>query len=251
MAAPASVEPAAAARYLQNAVAVVAAILADELGAVCAAAALCAQAVAGGGLLHVLGTGHSHLLAAEMFYRAGGLAAVDPVLDERLMLHVSATGSTRQERSAAVGEEILAGLTLAPGDALIVASNSGGNSVCNVVAAGARRAGVHVIAIVNRTHASQAAAAGSPGLLDLADVVIDNHGVVGDASIEVAGVDCAVGPTSTVAGAAIVNAIAVETAHLLAQRGEPVAVLASSNVAGGAEHNEAVLAPFRGRVKSL
>jgi uncharacterized phosphosugar-binding protein len=250
--APTSVEPTAAARYLQNAVEVLTAILVDELAAVCAAAALCARAIGGGGLLHVLGTGHSHLLAAEMFYRAGGLAAVDPVLDERLMLHVSATDSTRQERLPIVGEQVLAGLSLASGDAMIVVSNSGGNAVCNVVAAGAKRAGVHLIAIVNRAHAAaQQAGGGVPGLLDVADVVIDNHGVVGDASIEVAGVDCAVGPTSTVAGAAIVNAIAVETARLLAERGEPVAVLASSNVAGGAEHNEAVLAPFRGRVKSL
>ena len=61
----------------------------------------------------------------------------------------------------------------------------------------------------------------------------------------------AVGPTSTVAGAAIVNAIAVETAQLLADRGEAVPVLASSNVSGGDEHNEAVLAPFRTRVGAL
>ena len=155
--------------------------------------------------------------------------------------------------STATGEDLLSRLTLAPGDAMIVASNSGGNAVCNVVAAGARRAGVHVIAIVSRAHAAAAQERGGvpDGLLDVADVVVDNHGAVGDASIVVEGVPHPVGPTSTVAGAAIVNAIAVETAQLIGDLGTPVEVLASSNVVGGDEHNAAVLAPFRDRVRSL
>ena len=73
-------------------------------------------------------------------------------LDDRLMLHVSAIESTRLERLEASGEAVLSELTLTAGDAMIVASNSGGNAVCNVVAAGARHAGVGVIAIVNRVH---------------------------------------------------------------------------------------------------
>jgi uncharacterized phosphosugar-binding protein len=237
-----------AARYLRKAAAVLDGILAEELPAIRAAAALCAGAVAGGGLIHVLGTGHSHILAEELFYRAGGLAAVNPILDERLMLHVGAIESTRLERLEETGEALLSQLTLTAGDAMIVASNSGGNAVCNVVAAGARRAGVRVIAIVNRVHAAELAVA---ALLDVADVVIDNHGAVGDASVDISGVPHAVGPTSTVAGAAIVNAIAVETAQLLADRGDAVPVLASSNVRGGDEHNETVLAPFRTRVGAL
>ena len=37
-----------------------------------------------------LGTGHSHMLAEEMFYRAGGLVRVRPILFEGLMMHASA-----------------------------------------------------------------------------------------------------------------------------------------------------------------
>jgi uncharacterized phosphosugar-binding protein len=251
-AAPVDRQSSGAARYLREAATVVAAILAHELPAIRAAAELCAGAIAGGGLIHVLGTGHSHLLAAELFYRAGGLAAVNPIFDERLMLHVSAIESTRLERLTATGDDLLATLTFSRGDAIIVASNSGGNAVCDTVAVGAQRAGVHVIAVVNRAQAAAADHDGiSPRLLDAATVVIDNHGPVGDASVTVAGVAQAVGPMSTVAGAAIVNAIAVETAELLAARGVAVDVLASSNVAGGDEHNAAVLAPLRTRVKAL
>ena len=248
----ADVQRCAAARYLRNAAGVLDSILAEELPAIQSAARLCAGAIAGGGLLHVLGTGHSHILAEELFYRAGGLAAVNPILVDGLMLHVSAIDSTRLERLTATADDVLSGLTLARGDAMIVASNSGGNAVCNVVAAGAKGAGVHVIAVLSRAHAAaQEGGAGQGGLLAVADVVVDNHGAVGDASIVVPGVAHAVGPTSTVAGAAIVNAIAVETAQRLGELGAPVGVLASSNVAGGDQYNEAVLRPFRDRVRSL
>ena len=197
-------------------------ILADELSSIRSAAELCARAIAGGGLIHVLGTGHSHILAEELFYRAGGLAAVNPVLVDRLMLHVSAVDSTvwsgsipakTSPRLTCSGRRDDRGVEL------------GGNAVCNVVAAGARSAGVHVIAVISRAHAraAQQGGGGSGNLLDLADVVVDNHGAVGGASILVAGVPHPVGPTSTVAGAAIVNAIAVETTQLLGDLGARLA----------------------------
>ena len=81
-------------RYLRKAADVLDGILAEELSSIRSAAELCARAIAGGGLIHVLGTGHSHILAEELFYRAGGLAAVNPILVDRLMLHVSAVDST-------------------------------------------------------------------------------------------------------------------------------------------------------------
>jgi len=32
-------------------------------------------------IIHTFGTGHSHLIAEEAFFRAGGIAAVNPILD--------------------------------------------------------------------------------------------------------------------------------------------------------------------------
>jgi dihydrodipicolinate reductase len=49
-------------------------------------------------MLYTFGTGHGHLLALELFYRAGGMARVCPIMDDKLMLHVSAAGSTAEER---------------------------------------------------------------------------------------------------------------------------------------------------------
>mgnify|MGYP003296158267 CR=1 FL=1 len=47
-----------------------------------------------GGMVYTFGTGHGHLLALEIFYRAGGMACLCRILDEKLMLHISAAGST-------------------------------------------------------------------------------------------------------------------------------------------------------------
>ncbi len=45
------------------------------------AADIVAAAIAGGGKLFLFGTGHSHILAEEAFYRAGGLVHVNPILE--------------------------------------------------------------------------------------------------------------------------------------------------------------------------
>ena len=58
------------------------------------ASSLVADALCGKGYVFTFGTGHSHLLAEEIFYRAGGMARVCPILDEKLMLHISAAKST-------------------------------------------------------------------------------------------------------------------------------------------------------------
>ena len=54
------------------------------------AAELIADALCGEGYVFTFGTGHSHLLAEEIFYRAGGLARVCPILEDSLMLHRAA-----------------------------------------------------------------------------------------------------------------------------------------------------------------
>ena len=54
--------------------------------------------------LYLFGTGHSHMLAEELFYRAGGLVNIQPILPEKLMLHISASESTVAEREEGIAE---------------------------------------------------------------------------------------------------------------------------------------------------
>src|SRR5690554_3488796 len=58
------------------------------------AADIIAEAISNDNTLHVFGTGHSHIFAEEMFYRAGGLVTVNPILESALMLHEGALKST-------------------------------------------------------------------------------------------------------------------------------------------------------------
>ncbi len=132
-------------------------------------------------------------------------------------------------------------------------SNSGGNVVCVELAERFREAGARVIAIVSRQHVRSSLPDDSAtGPLEaLADVVIDNHGIVGDASVEIDALGTRVGATSTVAGAAIVNALVVATAERLARSGHTESVLISANTPGGDARNRALLEPFRHRVRAL
>src|SRR5687768_18430487 len=72
----------------------------EQTAAIEAAGQLVADALVGDGLIHTFGTGHSHLIADEAFFRAGGIAAINPILDERLVFLKGALESTRTDRKS-------------------------------------------------------------------------------------------------------------------------------------------------------
>jgi len=236
-------------RYLAEANRLLERLAGDEWASLSAAAALVADSLARGGSVHAFGTGHSHMLAEELFYRAGGLVRVKPILFEGLMLHAGAELSTSLERLPGVAAALLEQHPIAPGDVLVVASNSGGNAVVREMASLARARGIPVIAIVSRAHASSgsARAAGATNLQDVADVVIDNGGAPGDAAVAIDGFAQRVGPTSTVVGAAALNAIVAEAAERLVAQGIEPDVFLSSNVEGGDDVNARLLHGGDGR----
>jgi uncharacterized phosphosugar-binding protein len=193
--------------------------------------------------LFVFGTGHSHMLAEELFYRAGGLARVIPILDEPLMLHRSATLSTGAERQTGYADTILSRYPVGPGDVLIVASNSGRNAVPIELAQGARSKGARTVALTSlqQTNAWPSRHPTGLKLKDACDLVIDNGSVDGDAGTVVPGIGQKMGPTSSVIGTLLMNLIAMEAAHFAAAAGYPIDVFVSSN-AGGDTHNATLVA---------
>lgn len=199
------------------------------------AAQLIADALALDHLVHAFGTGHSHMLAEEMFYRAGGLVNVNPILFEGLMLHANAPLSTSLERLPGLAQALIDHHTIEPGDVVIIASNSGSNAVTSEMAGILRHRKIGVIAITSLRHARSPIARANtrPRLHELADVVIDNGGFPGDAAITVEGFGDKVSPTSTVTGAAIINAIVAQTVQVLVNRGVQPDVFRSSNTSGG------------------
>ena len=216
------------------------------------AAQIVADAFANDGLLHIFGTGHSHVLALELFYRAGGFANVNPILIPDLMLHVSASASSTAERETLDAQHIIASHAISSQDALLVISNSGGNQVTLDLARASKEVGVRVIALTSINHAtSPLARSDSDKLHSVADVVLDNHGEVGDAVTHIEGATVAMGPTSTVIGAAIVNALAIRVAEILVATGHAPQVFTSANLAGGDAANASLIAKFSHRVDAL
>lgn len=245
--------PSVAERYLDHVGHVMALAAEDNLERIRLAAAAVADRLAAGGVVHAFGTGHSHMLAEEVFYRAGGLARVDPILVGELMLHEGAARSTELERSPGLASRVLADHPIGPGDVLIAASNSGGTRVTVELAIAARERGALVIAVTSLGHArsDRARTVAGPRLHEVADVVLDTHGSPGDASIDLPGTERRVGPTSTVVGAALLQALVAEVASVLASRGLDPEVFASANSADGDAVNEALLTRYRDRVRSL
>ena len=92
------------------------------------AARAIADCLHSGRMLYTMGSGHGHLLALELFYRAGGMACVCPILDEKLMLHVDAAESTQWERREEMVSVLLQKYPVTAGDVVIVTSNSGRNA---------------------------------------------------------------------------------------------------------------------------
>jgi len=243
----------AANAYLSAARSTLLAASLDEREQISQAAVQVAKRLMSGGMIHTFGTGHSHMLAEELFYRAGGLARVDPLLIDNLMLHESASLSTEIERQPGLAERLLDEHPMNAGDVLIVVSNSGGNLVSIELAQRAQELDVYVIALTSMRHATSAKARshGGPRLHEIADLVLDNHGVVGDAAVSIPGIDRRVGATSTVVGAALLQALATETVALLVDEGIDPEVFSSSNTAGGDEINRVLLDRYRNQVKSL
>ena len=195
-----------------------------------------------GGMLYTFGTGHGHLLALEIFYRAGGMARVCPILDEKLMLHISAAGSSLEERDEKWVPILLEKYPIQKGDVLLAISNSGRNAVPVLLAKAARERGAFVIALTSMQHTSAVTARNKENLrlFEVADLVIDNGGVLGDAAIQAAD-GAMVGPTSTAVGAAILQAIVCRVKELSLTEGFEADFFRSSNVDGGDEWNEKLI----------
>ncbi len=210
------------------------------------------ETLARDGWLYVFGTGHSHLVAEEVFYRAGGLAHAVPLLDPRLMLHENAIEATYAERRSGLAAELLAQYPVAPGDVLIVVSNSGRNAVPIEMAHLGRARGLRVAAILNRAQSDAWPSRHPSGqkLADVAEVVIDNCGPNGDAWLQLPGMPGPIGSTSSLVGLLIIQLIQVRAVELALERGVAPEMYISSNTRGD-DHNEHLLAKYRHRIRHL
>lgn len=242
-----------AAEYLDTVSALVQRVHDEQLPTLNDAATRIADCIIAGGLWHVFGSGHSQLLAAELFYRAGGLVPVNAILDLPLSVMVNARRSTWLERVPGYAEQLLADEPLQSGDVVLVISNSGRNAVPIEVALTARARGATVLALTSVQFSGHVSSRHPSGkkLFDCADLVFDNYGVDGDAKVQIPGCPSAVSATSTVVGSALLQALVAATVAELLRRGHPAPVWHSANGDLGEQSNAEFIARYRGRIKRL
>ena len=238
--------------YFDNLSALLTRTLETQQDAMETAARRIADCLRDGGMVYTFGTGHGHLLALEIFYRAGGMVRLCPILDEKLMLHISAAGSTREERNEEWVPKLLEKYPIKAGDVLIDLSNSGRNAVPVLLADEARKRGAYVIAITSLQHTQAVTSRNRLNLrlFEAADLVLDNGGVLGDASWQAAD-GALVGPTSTAIGAAMLQAIVCRVKQLSLEENFEADYFKSSNVDGGDEWNDALIDCYKDRIPGL
>ena len=239
--------------YLKNIVGLLEKLEATQETVIDRIAEVCAESIYNGGLLYFFGTGHSHMICEEPFYRAGGLACVYPILETDLMLHEGASKSSAYERLEGLGNVVIANTSLGKGDVLFIASNSGRNCAVIDAALEAKKRGAITVAITSMNHTTQVSSRHSSGLnlYQVCDYVLDNCGEVGDASVELTGLEQKIAPTSSIADITLVNLILVNTVELLLQKGMKPPVFMSANTDAGDEANKTVLEMYKGRIPSL
>ena len=200
--------------------------------------------MAQGGVVHTFGSGHSELISREIIGRAGGFVCVTGVIDPTggFIENLPGYGARLIERYDRQYQ-------LIPGEVIIVISNSGKNGSPIDVALYAKQKGLTVVALsclaMSRVTPSQHS--GGKRLFEVADHVLDNGGVPGDAIVEVApGLNA--GPTSTLIGCSVLNGLMLATMDWLKANGHPLPVLRSQNLPGAIEHNRELGKKYKARL---
>ena len=204
------------------------------------AAALFAETILAGRMVHCFGSGHSRILVEEMWPRYGSFPGFNPIVELSLSFHNLVVGANGQRQAMflenvhGLAARILRNYDLSPKDTALVASSSGCNLVPIEMAEEFKRRGVKVVAILSKAHSEASRSQRRDGrkLQDFADIVLDTGAPVGDALIEVPGLDTPVGPGSTIGGCLLINAIKVEVAALLTEAGKPPTVLTAPALVG-------------------
>ena len=202
-------------------------------------------------LVHVFATGHSHMFAEELFYRAGGLVQINPILIPPLMQHEGAVRSTQLERKPGYAKQIFDELDIKKDEVFIIVSNSGINSVPVEFASIVKEHHHPLIVITSMEMTKKVNPRNNLNkkLYEFGDVVIDNHAPYGDGIIEKA--YGRIGAVSSIAGNYIAQSLVLEVINLYEQDGLTPPIYLSSNTPGGDEHNRILFEKYQKRIKSL
>lgn len=244
--------------YLATAMALLERVRTEQADAIRAAATIMADAIADDRLIHVYGGGgHTTLVMGEMFFRAGGLSNIDPVMETGISVFNQALKYLELERCVNFGTAVVRYYEIKPGDPFIIFHNIGINAATIDAANEAKRKGARIIAVSSSCWQDEMPAGhfirhpSKANLFDLAEVCIDDYNPVGDAVVNVPGLATPIAPVSNLVDFAIAHWLEIECIRQCVARGIVPPVWNSANAPGGDEKNAALLAKYSPRIKSL
>ena len=219
---------------------------------------LMANAIASDRLIHVYGGGgHTTLPVGEMFFRAGGLACINPLMETGLSVFNQALKYLELERTVNYGSAIVKYYALQPDDVVIFFHNIGINPATIDAAMEVKKAGAKIIAVSSEAWQTEMPAdhfirhPNKTNLNDYAEVCIEDFNPVGDAVVNVPGFDTPIAPISNIADFYIAHLLEIECVKQCLEKGITPPVWNSANAPGGDEKNAAYLEKYRPRVKML
>ena len=223
------------------------------------AASMMADAIENDKLINVYGGGgHTTLVMGEMFFRAGGLSNINPIMETGISVFNQALKYLELERCENFGRSVMKYYDLQEDDLLIIFHNIGINAATIDAALEAKERGAKIIAVSSSywqdempedhfiRHSSK------KNLFELADVCIDDYNPVGDSIINIPGFDIPIAPVSNVVDFTIAHLLEIECIRIcVEERGINPPVWNSANTPGGDEKNAAYLKKYKPLVKSL
>ncbi len=222
-----------------------------------AAAKLMSDTIVRDELIHVIGTGgHSNIGTYEMFMRAGGLAAVNGILDPGTLVSMGALRSSRIERTPGYAPAVLDSFNVT-GGVLIIINAYGINALTIDTALEGRKRKIPTIGVTSRSFGDNIPAdhparhPSGKNLYQIVDVFVDCHMPLGDAVVEFENVQPRVAPVSTLVLSYTLNLMVIETVRLLKEQGHEPPIWTSANMPGGQEAGRKLVEKYRSRIRLM
>jgi uncharacterized phosphosugar-binding protein len=234
--------------------------IAQEEPVIRKAAKVIADAIARGSMVHIMGTGgHSNMGVEEVLWRAGGIAAWNPILDPGTNLIHGAKRSNFIERTPgyAIGVMNAYSVGAKPGEVMIIINAYGINAMTIDTVLECKKRGVFTIAVTSESYCNvvplgaKSRHPSGKNLYQEADLYINNHLPYGDAVMDVEGCPTAMGTTSTFCNCFVMNSLEIEIAKALSGMGITPPVFMSANLPEGDAFNKALEAKYGPIVKHL
>jgi len=203
------------------------------------------------------GGGHTCLVMQELFWRAGGLANLCPMIDFAIHPVTPAYMYLAHERMHGVGNALVDYYGVGEGDVILVFHSYGFNAPTIDCALRAKEVGAQVVGISSsdwhKTIPADFPIRHNSGknLFDVADVCIDDYVPFGDTVIEVDGFDRPITGISSIIDFYVAHRLEMECIKKCVAEGITPPVWCSANIPDGDAQNEALRKKYNSRVKFL